>query len=102
MLLAEAAHISEKLREMYRNYMSDSENRSVYWEGALTVIRQMMDNYKGRYDNMPYKQMDVRDLTYDDDTFHAVIDKGTFDSVCCGDAANANAKMMCDEISRAL
>ena len=47
--------------------------------------------------------MDVRDLGYyDDETFHAVVDKGTFDSVCCGDAAEENAKTMCDEISRVL
>ena len=52
MLLAEAGHISEKLREMYRNYMSDSENRSVYWEGALTVIRQMMDDGQDDLQNL--------------------------------------------------
>ena len=31
-----------------------------------------------------------------------LIDKGTFDSVCCGDAAEENAKLMLSEISRVL
>jgi len=52
MLLAEAAHISEKLREMYRNYMSDSENRSLYWEGALTTITQMMNDGQDDLQNL--------------------------------------------------
>ena len=47
--------------------------------------------------------MDCRDLSYyDDGFFHAVIDKGTFDSVACGDAASQNADMMLNEISRVL
>jgi len=52
MLLAEAAIISEKLREMYRNYMTDSENRSLYWEEALTVIKQMMDDGQDDLQNL--------------------------------------------------
>ena len=77
---------------------------------SLTVITQMIEHYKqshydmkNNWDKIINKQMDVRNLDYfDDETFHAVIDKGTFDSVCCGDAAEQNAKAMCEEISRVL
>ncbi len=46
--------------------------------------------------------MDVRSLQYDDGTFDAVIDKGTFDSIACGDAAGPNADQMLSEIYRVL
>ena len=51
---------------------------------------------------MPYKQMDVRSLSYEDGTFDAVIDKGTFDSILCGDGSGPNADQMLSEVHRVL
>ena len=54
------------------------------------VIKQMQEYYRDKYPNMPYKRMNVQNLEYEAGTFDAVIDKGTFDSIQCGDGAGTN------------
>jgi len=44
MLLAEAAHISERLRHLYRNYMTDAENRSSHFRNSVDIVRQAVRN----------------------------------------------------------
>ena len=73
--------------EMY----DDGYNNIANIDISFTVIKQMQELYKDKYPNMPYKQMDVRSLGYEDGTFDAVIDKGTFDSILCGDGSGPNA-----------
>eukprot|EP00656_Telonema_subtile_P052463 TRINITY_DN7323_c0_g1_i1.p2 TRINITY_DN7323_c0_g1~~TRINITY_DN7323_c0_g1_i1.p2 ORF type:complete len:125 (+),score=24.14 TRINITY_DN7323_c0_g1_i1:447-821(+) len=46
--------------------------------------------------------MDVLSLQYADDHFNAVIDKGTMDSVLCGEGSTKNVATMCKQISRVL
>ena len=60
--------------------------------------------HKDKYPNMPYKRMDVKQLesVYDPGTFDAVIDKGLFDCIQCGDEANKNSDSMLREISKVL
>lgn len=70
---------------------------------SATVIRQMVDHYKDSDKaSMPFKQMDVRALQYENEVFDCVVDKGTFDSVLCGDGSGPNAEQMLDEIYRVL
>ena len=69
---------------------------------SYTVQKQMTEQYKERYPTLVYKQMDVRQLQYQDSTFDAVIDKGTFDSILCGDGSGPNAAQMLSEIHRVL
>lgn len=48
------------------------------------------------------QQMNVCALEFPDDTFDAAIDKGTMDSVLCGEGSTANVGKMCSEITRVL
>ena len=60
---------------------------------SFTVVKQMQDNYREKYPTLTYKQMDVRQMSPSiaDETFDAVIDKGTFDSILCGDGSGPSA-----------
>ena len=84
--------------EMYDDGYTNIANIDI----SFTVIKQMQELYKDKYPNMPYKQMDVRSLGYEDGTFDAVIDKGTFDSILCGDGSGPNADQMLGEVHRVL
>lgn len=69
---------------------------------SYTVVKQMQELYKDKYPSMSFKHMDVRQLTYEDNSFDAVIDKGTFDSILCGDGSGPSADQMLSEIHRVL
>jgi EEF1A lysine methyltransferase 4 len=69
---------------------------------SYTVIKQMQELYKEKYSNMSYKHMDARQLTYEDGSFDAVIDKACFDSILCGDGSGPSADQMLSEIHRVL
>ena len=73
--------------EMYEDGYQHLTNIDI----SFTVIKQMQEMYKEKIPNLPFKQMDVRSLQYEDGTFDAVIDKGTFDSILCGDGSGPNA-----------
>jgi ubiquinone/menaquinone biosynthesis C-methylase UbiE len=46
--------------------------------------------------------MDVRDLSYDDETFDLIIDKSTMDALLCGDQSFLNVAIMTKEVQRVL
>ena len=62
----------------------------------------MQELYKEKCPNLPFKQMDARSLQYEDGTFDAVVDKGTIDSILCGDGSGPNADQVLSEIYRVL
>mmetsp|Transcript_13627 Transcript_13627/g.13363 ORF Transcript_13627/g.13363 Transcript_13627/m.13363 type:complete len:84 (-) Transcript_13627:210-461(-) len=62
----------------------------------------MQELYKEKLPSLPFKQMDVRSLQYEEGTFDAVVDKGTIDCVLCGDGSGPNADLMLSEIYRVL
>lgn len=51
---------------------------------------------------LSWVQMNVCALDFPDESFNTVIDKGTLDSVLCGEGSTANVAKMCMEISRVL
>jgi ubiquinone/menaquinone biosynthesis C-methylase UbiE len=46
--------------------------------------------------------MNVCALDFPDESYDIVIDKGTLDSILCGEGSTVNAAKMCSEISRVL
>lgn len=69
---------------------------------SQVVVKQMQDSCKDKYPSMIFEQMDCRSMAYDDNSFEAVIDKGTFDSILCGDGSGPYAEQMLSEIHRVL
>ncbi len=68
-----------------------------------TVVNYMKEKFQGRCPNMTYKKMDVLEMAeFPNGEFNTVIDKGTLDSVLCGDNSVPNAEKMMQEIYRVL
>ncbi|XP_059311655.1 uncharacterized protein LOC132063214 isoform X1 [Lycium ferocissimum] len=65
-----------------------------------------IDMMRRKYEDVPqlkYLEMDVRDMSFfPDESFDAVIDKGTLDSLMCGTNAPICAAQMLGEVSRLL
>ncbi|KAF7807167.1 methyltransferase-like protein 13 [Senna tora] len=69
---------------------------------SSVVVEAMQNKYRDR-SQLKYMQMDVRDMSaFESDSFGAIIDKGTLDSLLCGNNSRQNATMMLEEIWRVL
>lgn len=68
---------------------------------AAPVIEQMSARHKDKK-GMSWQVMDATSLSFGDGVFDCVLDKGTLDSVLCGDNSTANAARMCAEAARVL
>jgi len=66
------------------------------------VVKAMQEKYKDKEATMKYVTMDARAMDFKDGTFDCVIDKGTLDSILCGESSVANAKKTLSEIYRVL
>jgi EEF1A lysine methyltransferase 4 len=66
------------------------------------VIKQMTSKYEDRVEQLLWQKMNVCSLEFADETFDAVVDKGTMDSILCGEGSTANVAKMCQEIYRVL
>lgn len=83
--------------EMIQDGYKDITNVDI----SPVVIETMREKYK-TLTQCTWEVMDVRSLKFDNDSFDAVVDKGTLDSLMCGDDATVNAKKMLTEVSRVL
>ncbi|KAL3814783.1 hypothetical protein ACJIZ3_016051 [Penstemon smallii] len=72
----------------------------------IDISSVAIDLMRKKYEHIPqlkYLQMDVKDMSFfADDTFDSVIDKGTLDSLMCGNDAPLSASQMLGEVSRLL
>ncbi|KAK9287887.1 hypothetical protein L1049_016329 [Liquidambar formosana] len=69
---------------------------------SSVVIEAMQKKYCNR-SQLKYIKMDVRDMsTFHTGSFDAVIDKGTLDSLLCGNNSRENAITMLEEVGRVL
>ena len=68
---------------------------------SRVCIEQMVERYKDK-PTLQWQQMNCCALDFPDETFDVVLDKGTLDSVLCGEGSTANTAKMCSEVSRVL
>jgi len=83
--------------EMYDDGYINSINIDI----SQVVIKAMQDKYRDKQ-TMRFLHMDTRNLEFDEATFDAVIDKGTLDSLLCGENSTAHANKMISEVYRVL
>ena len=65
-------------------------------------IAQMQAKYKEKYASMSFQKMNAMELKFPDQAFNAVLDKGTLDSILCGEGSTSNVAKMLGEVSRVL
>ena len=68
---------------------------------SKVVIEQMVAKL-GDKAGLSWKHMDCTSLDFADETYDCVVDKGTLDSLLCGEGSTANVNKACSEISRVL
>jgi len=60
---------------------------------SAVVIRQMTDRNKSKRPNMHFLQMDLLKMSFEDNTFDSVIDKGTLDAIMADDSTGTTEKV---------
>jgi ubiquinone/menaquinone biosynthesis C-methylase UbiE len=84
---------------MYDDGYHNMENIDI----SKVVIDQMRDKYKDRASGgMSFKVMNACHLDYPDEHFDCVLDKGTLDSILCGEGSTGNVAKMLSEVVRVL
>lgn len=68
---------------------------------SRVCVDQMLERYRDK-PTLQWQQMNCCSLDFPDETFDVVLDKGTLDSVLCGEGSTANVAKMCGEVSRVL
>ena len=95
-------HVSFVMKGLSEEMYEEGYEHITNIDISFTVIKQMTELYKEKCPSMVFKQMDVRSLQFEDGTFDCVVDKGTFDSILCGDGSAPNSEQMLNEIYRVL
>jgi len=57
---------------------------------SQVVIKVMIEKYKDKGPNFKYQYMDVRAMEFENGSFDCVIDKGTLDSILCGESSTTS------------
>lgn len=96
-VLMAGAGNSRLSEELYENQVKNITNIDI----SEVCVNAMKANHEDKQE-MQWQKMDVRKLEFADATFDVVIDKGTMDSVLCGEGSTKNCNQMCKEMSRVL
>lgn len=77
----------------------DGYKRVVNIDISASVIAHMTERNKEKRPELRFETCDVTELTeFVEDEFDLIIDKGTLDSLVCGQGAMMRAKAMCAEV----
>lgn len=68
---------------------------------SKVVVDQMTEKHKDK-STLTWQVMNACHLDFPDGTFDCIIDKGTMDSILCGEGSTANVAKMCSEAVRVL
>ena len=84
---------------MASSYLFNANNANpLYNENVIEFMQSRNANRKGCI----FKKMDVREMTFPDETFDLIIDKSTIDALLCGDNAAVDVATMLKEVQRVL
>ena len=67
-----------------------------------TVIEYMISKSNELGYKIKHLVMDARDMEFKDNSFEAIIDKGTIDAILCGNDSISNVDMVLSEVYRCL
>lgn len=87
--------------KMAEDMYEDGFVNSVNIDFSQTVIKTMQDRYKN-IETMRFIHMDALKMQFGDSTFDAVIDKGTLDSILCGENSIKQSFQYISEVYRVL
>lgn len=96
-ILMAGAGNSRLTEDMYDDGFTTIANVDI----SRVCIDQMVEKYKEKQ-TLTWQTMNMCSLEFPDESFDAVCDKGTLDSILCGEGSTANVAKMCQEISRVL
>jgi ubiquinone/menaquinone biosynthesis C-methylase UbiE len=68
---------------------------------SMVAVKAMQEKYREKV-GMTFAQMDCRSMDSAEGSFQIVLDKGTLDSILCGEASTHNVQKALAEISRVL
>ena len=91
---------SKLSEEMYEDGYTTISNVDI----SDIVIDQMQEYYKEKIPSLKFLKADIRNMKehFEDGSFDVVIDKGTLDSLLCGDSSGPNSIKALNEIYRVL
>ncbi|XP_060184032.1 uncharacterized protein LOC132613808 isoform X1 [Lycium barbarum] len=89
-----------RLRQFCEGMVDDGYEDVVNVDISSVVIEAMQKKYSDR-PQLKYMKMDTRDMScFEGGSFDGVVDKGTLDSILCGQSSQQNAAKMLSEVGR--
>jgi len=87
--------------DLSENMYDDGFTNQVSVDYSEVVISKMRESLKDK-PNIKFETMDCRSMSFKDNEFDLVIDKGTLDAILCGNDSAKNSSEMLDQCSRVL